>query len=285
MPKGSARTGLCTHGSAFPQASCAYAKWLSRGIKYAVMNPISHALAKAFLSLLHPRMLLLMIWPVLLALAIWTGLAMLFWTQTLSWLVEEVRSAPAIESVITSWSFSLIGLHYLAWIVLALIFVPAVLITAVLIIGVFAMPAMVTHVAERHYPGLVRRNGGGVVGSAWNSVVALLIFAVLALITLPLWLLPLLWPALPILLFAYLSQRVFRYDALAEHASDAEMGAIISQNRGALFTLGILLSLASHIPILGFFAPVYAGLVFIHYCLDRLAQLRAGPIDGKAVRV
>lgn len=249
------------------------------------MNPIAHALVRAFISLLYPRMLLLMIWPVLLALAIWTGLAMLFWTQTLSWLVEQVRTAPGIESLITTWSFSLIGLHYLAWIVLALVFVPAVLITAVLIIGVFAMPVMVNHVAERDYPGLARHNGGGIAGSVWNSVAALLILAVLAVLTLPLWLLPLLWPVLPILLFAYLNQRVFRYDALAEHASNAEMGAIINGNRGSLFVLGILLSLASHVPILGFFVPVFAGLVFIHYCLDRLAQLRAGPIDGEAVRV
>jgi hypothetical protein len=119
----------------------------------------------------------------------------------------------------------------------------------------------------------------------WNSVAALLILAVLALLTLPLWLLPLLWPILPILLFAYLNQRVFRYDALAEHASAAEMDAVISRNRGSLFILGILLSLVSHIPILGFFAPVYAGLVFIHYCLDRLVRLRTGPIEGVAVQV
>jgi len=249
------------------------------------MNPIARALTRALISLLHPRMLFLMIWPVLLALAIWAGLAMLFWAQTLSWLVELVRTASGIELIVTTWSFSAIGLHYLAWIVLALLFIPAVLITAVLIIGVFAMPAMVNHVAERDYPGLVRHNGGGIAGSVWNSVAALLILAVLALLTLPLWLLPLLWPILPILLFAYLNQRVFRYDALAEHASDAEMDTVISRNRGSLFILGILLSLVSHVPILGFFAPVYAGLVFIHYCLDRLAQLRTGPIEGVAAQV
>ena len=32
------------------------------------------------------------------------------------------------------------------------------------------------------------------------------------------------------------------------------------------------------IPLLGFFAPVYGGLAFIHYCLARLAQLREEPV-------
>ena len=67
------------------------------------MNPIARALTRALISLLHPRMLFLMIWPVLLALAIWAGLAMLFWAQTLSWLVELVRTAPGIESIVTTW--------------------------------------------------------------------------------------------------------------------------------------------------------------------------------------
>lgn len=249
------------------------------------MNKVSRALIKALISLLHPQMLFLMIWPVLVALVMWIGLAMLFWTQALSWLAEQAGTAPGIEWAITIWPFTLIAAHHLAWVVLVLVFIPAVLITAVLIIGLFAMPAMVNHVAERDYPGLERCKGGGFAGAVWNSVAALLILALLALISLPLWLLPLLWPILPILLFAYLNQRVFRYDALADHASEAEMRIVIKRNSGQLLVLGILLSLASHIPILGFFTPVYAGLVFIHYCLDRLAELRSGPIEGVAVRV
>jgi uncharacterized membrane protein len=249
------------------------------------MDTISRALVKALVSLLHPKMLFLMIWPVVVALVLWGVLALLFWAHALAWLAGQVSTAPGIERIITVWPFSLVAVHHLAWIVLVLLFVPAVLVTAVLIIGVFAMPAMVNHVAARDYPNLERRNGGGFAGSLWNSVAAVLILVALALFTLPLWLLPLLWPVLPVMLFAYLNQRVFRYDALAEHASDAEMRQVIMRNSGRLFVLGILLSLASHIPLLGFFAPVYAGLVFIHFCLDRLADLRTGTIDGVAVHV
>ena len=38
-------------------------------------------------------------------------------------------------------------------------------------------------------------------------------------------------------------------------------------------------------PVLGFFAPLYGGLAFIHYGLARLDALRTAPIEGVAQRV
>ena len=45
------------------------------------------------------------------------------------------------------------------------------------------------------------------------------------------------------------------------------------------------MALAAHVPLLGFFAPVYGGLVFIHFLLDRLRAMRAEPIDAEWSRV
>jgi hypothetical protein len=241
------------------------------------MSEITKTLLLAFASLLHPRMLLLLLWPVLVALVLWLGLAFAFWSQAAAWLQVQFDHTAAIGWAITVWPLSLIATH-LAWILLALLFIPLVLVTAVLIIGVFAMPVMVGHVAERAYPGLARRHGGTVAGGLWNSVAALLWLALLILVSLPFWLLPLLWPALPMLLFGYVNQRVFRYDALAEHATSWEMETIFRRDRRELFLLGVVVALFGMIPLLGFFAPVYGGLAFIHYCLARLAQLRDEPV-------
>src|SRR6266704_1649133 len=82
---------------------------------------------------------------------------------------------------------------------------------------------MVAHVGGRDYPGLARRRGGTIAGSLWNAFAALVLLALLFSVSLPLWLIPLLWPALPIVLFGYFNQRVFRYDALAEHGTAAEI--------------------------------------------------------------
>jgi len=241
------------------------------------MSEITKALLLAFASLLHPRMLLLMLWPVLVALALWLGLAFAFWSQAAVWLQLQFEHSAVIGWAITVWPLSLIATN-LAWILLALLFVPLVLITAVLIIGVFAMPMMVGHVAQRAYPGLARRQGGTFAGGLWNSMMALVWLALLVLLSLPLWFFPPLWPVLPVVLFGYVNQRVFRYDALAEHATSWEMETLIRRHRRELFLLGVVLGLFGLIPLLGFFAPVYGGLAFIHYCLARLAQLRDEPV-------
>jgi CysZ protein len=241
------------------------------------MSEMTKVLVRAFFSLLHPRMLLLLLWPVLVALVLWLGLAFAFWSQAAAWLQLQFDQTAAIDWAITVWPLSLIAAH-LAWILLALLFIPLVLITAVLIIGVFAMPAMVGHVAVRAYPELERRHGGTAAGGLWNSVAALFWLVLLVLLSLPLWFIPLLWPVLPVVLFGYLNQRVFRYDALAEHANSWEMETLFRRHRRELFLLGVVVSLFGMIPLLGFFAPVYGGLAFIHYCLARLAQLRDEPV-------
>jgi CysZ protein len=238
---------------------------------------MTKALLRAFFSLLHPRMLLLMLWPVLVALALWLGLAFAFGSHAATWLQLRFDQSAAIGWAIAVWPLTLIA-TYLAWILLALLFIPLVLITAVLIIGVFAMPVMVGLVAERAYPGLAQRHGGTFAGGLWNSVAALAWLALLVLLSLPLWIFPLLWPVLPFLLFGYLNQRVFRYDALAEHATSLEMETLFRRHRRELFLLGIVLAFVGLIPLLGFFAPIYGGLAFIHYCLARLAQLRDEPV-------
>ncbi len=241
------------------------------------------SLIRAFISLLHPRMFALMVWPALAALAVWLVLAALFWGEAVAAVDALLRGTPVVQWMYTVAPLAVIAAH-LGWILLALLFVPLVLVTATVIVGVYAMPAMVAHVAERDYPRLERRRGGGAIGSAWNALAAVLWLAALVLVSLPLWLVPLLWPVLPVLLLGYLNQRVFAYDALAEHASRDELRRMLRQERAGLFALGVIVALAGHVPLLGIFAPVYAGLAFIHYCLGRLEALRSAPIEGVATR-
>jgi len=245
---------------------------------------LAQSLIRAFLSLLHPRMLALMVWPVLAALALWLALAVAFWGSAAAGINAMLRGTPVVE-----WMFTVAPLAALAaqlgWILLLLLFVPLVLVTATLIIGAFAMPVMVNHVAGKDFPELARRQGGGAAGSVWNSLVALLWFAALVAVSLPFWLIPPLWPALPALLLGYLNYRMFTYDALAEHASPHELSQILRQDRAQLLALGVVVALAGHVPLLGLFAPLYGGLAFIHYGLGRLQALRAAPIEGEARRI
>jgi hypothetical protein len=153
-------------------------------------------------------------------------------------------------------------------------FIPLVYFTALLILGIFGMPAMVEHVAKRSYPHLERRHGGGTLGSAWNGVVALLGMLALAVVTVPLWLFPPLWPLIPLLVMAWANQRLLRYDALAEHADREEMRAIFRERRGALYLMGFLMALTAYIPFIGFFVPAFFALAFIDYLLGALDMRR-----------
>jgi hypothetical protein len=71
-----------------------------------------------------------------------------------------------------------------------------------------------------------------------------------------------------------LNQRLFVYDALAEHASAAELQQLRRAGGWPLYLLAALLGLLHFVPLINFFAPVYMGLAFTHYGLDRLNQTR-----------
>jgi CysZ protein len=245
------------------------------------MSEILKALVRAFTSLMHPRMLWLMVWPLVIAIALWATLGFLYWSEVAGWVHSELQRSAAYDWTLSTWPFTVLAAA-LGWLLGLLVFVPLVLVTAVLIIGVVSMPVMVRHVADRDYPALERRRGGGFAGSVGNAVAGLVVFLALALVTLPLWLVPALWPFLPLLLVGYLNQRVFRYDALAEHGSRTEIAGVIRRWRAEMFLLGVVLALAGHVPVLGLFMPVYAGLAYIHYGLSRLEQLRAGATGGAA---
>jgi len=242
------------------------------------------SLALAFVSLLHPRMLWLMIWPVLVALFLWGVAAFVYWTRVALWLAGHFRQWT--ESGVFFFRFD--GgdaLVFAAHVILVLLFVPAVYLTALLILSTFGMAEMVEHVASRRFPQLARRRGGGIAGSAWNGIVALAGMLLLGAVTLPLWVIPPLWPLIPVAIFAWVNQRVLRYDALAEHASADEMKAIFAAQRKPLYLLGVLFALIAYVPLLGFVAPVLFGLAFIHLLLGELQALRQAPIEGEVVSV
>jgi hypothetical protein len=248
------------------------------------MSRIFASFAFAFVNLLHPRMLWLMIWPVLVALALWGTVVFVFWTQAALWLGGLLRQWIESASMLVSWDAGTVAL-FSAKVILVLMLVPLIQLTALLIIGMVGLPAMVEHVAERRFPQLARRHGGSVVGSVWNGLAAVAGMLGLGLVSLPLWLIPPLWPLIPVVIMGWVNQRVLRYDALAEHASSDEMRALFAAQRGPLYLVGIVLALVSYVPVLGFFATVLFGLAFIHFLLAELQALRQTPIEGEVVQL
>jgi hypothetical protein len=236
------------------------------------MNSVLSALIAALKTLLNPKMLSLVLWPMLVAGALWVTTAIFFWGSWVVELTEIVRATP-LEQWMASGFFAMVS-HYLISIMLILLLLPAIYVTALLLTAIFAMPMMVNHVSQKHYPTLERKQGGSNVGSITNAVVAIAVYGVGWLLSLPLWLFSPLALLLPIMLMAYLNQRLFRYDALAEHASPAEFAQLIERCKVKLYLLGAIVGLLQFVPLLNLFSPVYVALVFIHLCLAELKQLR-----------
>lgn len=239
------------------------------------------ALIQATRSQFQGRMLGLVLWPLVGSLLVWTVLLILFWSQGMAALHAFTQYQP-VDAFLNEWGISWI-VSALTLIVIFLFLPTLVAATAIFITSVFAMPIMVEHIARTDYPELARGRFGTTWGSVANSLGALLAYVVLWIIALPLWLILPFAFVIPIALAGYLNDRVFRYDALAEHATREEYAEILRRHGTPLFGLGTVAALIQLIPLVNLISPVYSGLGFIHFGLAELRRLRAGRPGGLPV--
>ena len=229
------------------------------------------SIARAAGDLRQPRVLAVLVLPMLGAIVVWSALAFFFWEAWLSGLASFLQ-----ESAFGRWIAGY-GMRWtidtLAFILVAALVLAAVLMTAIAATELVAMPLLVS-VVERRFAGLERRKGGTVAGSAANAAIGASVFVLLWIVTLPLWLTGVGALFVPALNSAYLNQRLFRYDALSEHATADEFRELLARNRTRLYGLGLLLAPLYYVPFVNLAAPVFTGLVFAHFCLAELAEMR-----------
>ncbi len=246
------------------------------------MDAVIKALIGATKSLVHPIILMIVLVPMLIAMFIWMGVGWAYWGTWTSAIQTVV-----VDHAACAWTANCDLARLASWIAAAAVvamLAAVVIVTALLIATVFAMPVLVRHVAQSDYRNLDRRHGGTVIGSIRNALAAVCLFALLWIVTLPLWLLGPLAVLLPLLLSAYLNQRLFRYDALSDHADAAEMKQIFESARGRLFLLGLLTGALYFIPPINLIAPIFSALAFIHLCLSELENARAGARGNAGTR-
>ncbi len=237
------------------------------------MQDVLNALTRATRNLFDPRIIAMVFLPMLGSILLWTVLAWIFWD---AWTggIAGAMSSTTVAGWLQGWSATWV-INYTAALVVLIAIMPAIFVTALVITEIIAMPVIVKFVGERYHPELKREAGGTVAGSIINAATGISIFALLWIFTLPLWLTGVGAVLAPVLTSAYLTQRMFRYDALAEHANSDEFMRIIKTSRGDLFLLGILLSLLLYVPLVNLLVPVLSGLAFTHFCLARLGAVRA----------
>lgn len=223
-------------------------------------------LLRAGRDLLRPAIFFHALWPPFVAFLLWSIVAWFVWQPLAAWIVAELPD----------WSWlNWVG-PSLAHVAVFFIFAPLVYFSALLLVAVFALPRMMTLIAARDYPDVTRHGSAGAAfwGSIANTVAAGAIFVAGWLLTLPLLLIPGAVLVLPLFWAAWLNQRAFRFDALAEHAQPVERIELIQRERGSLYLGGLVGSLAAHVPILNLLALPYTAVLFVHLCLGALRTLR-----------
>ncbi|GAC1315668.1 MAG: EI24 domain-containing protein [Collimonas sp.] len=264
------------------------------------MRPVLVAFGRALLSQLHYRMLMLTFLPFALSVLIW-GLALWWGLQPMiDWLQKNYFAGNdgwGIASYIPAWlGLGALKTVIVPWLALWAL-LPLMILTALLFVGAFALPATARHVGRRHFPDLELRKGGSLLGSIWTSFTAFLLFCVLWLVTLPLWLIPPFAFLIPLVLWGWLTYRVFAYEALAAHADKEEMRALLRIHRWPLLLIGVIAGALGAAPTILWLGGalwlvifpllaagsiwlyvlvfVFTGLWFEYYCLAALAKYRA----------
>ena len=202
------------------------------------MNSIARSLGYALGNVLHPRMLWLMVWPLVLALGLWGTLAIVFWAQIALAIAEWLQAGLAYAPFISQWDLTDATL-LVAKLLVLLMLVPLVQLTAVMILSIFGLPAMVEYVAARSFPALERRRGGSLAGSVWNGLVALAGMLGLGLASIPLWIFPPLWPLIPLAILR-LYARTDRALSLGAGAFARLAGAVLPTLLAGLAGVGCL---------------------------------------------
>ena len=254
---------------------------------------------RAVLYCLHPKVILLSLLPLLVAMGAASLLAYFFWESTQQAVLAMLDASVFVTSL-AAW-LAAVGLPalktMLAPLILIVVLTPLVVVCTVLLVSTTMTPALVRMVAIRRFATMERRHGASFVASLGWSLISCVLALVATIVSSPMWIVPPLVLVLPPAIWAWLTYRVMAFDALADHASSAERQTILATHKGALIVMGLVVGFLGSTPSLLWsmglmaiaMAPlllplsvllytvvfVFASLWFIHYCLAALEALRA----------
>ena len=271
------------------------------------MNLLLDSFWRAMAYCMHPRVMLVSIFPLLLMGGLMAGLGYFFWESALDQISAGLQSS---ELMTSAWAWlERIGAGQLKTVLAPMIVIagvtPLVVIGSLLVVALLMTPVIVRMVAQRRFADLARLQGSNWWGSAAWTLGSTALAVLVMVISTPLWLVPPFVLLLPPLIWGWLTYRVMAYDALAEHASVEERHTIFRTHRISLMGMGIFVGFLGAGPSLvwsgGVFtivlAPIlvpvsiwlytlifaFSSLWFSHYCLAVLRNLRQHGADADVV--
>lgn len=231
------------------------------------MKDLFAAFSRAARDLMRGEVLWHAIWPPLVAALLWTVVAVVIWTDGIAAMSRIIPELP--------WSGWEWISRWAAMFLLLAAFATLTYLTAVGLVAIVALPLLIKLISVRDYPDLVHRGENVFWGSLLNTLSAGTVFLVGGLLSLPLLLIPGVLLVLPLAWTAWLNQRTFRFDALAEHATRAELEQLVREQRNNFLGAGVGTAVLAHVPLLQLLAPTFTAVVFVHLGLGALRRLRS----------
>lgn len=235
------------------------------------------AFSRAVVSQVHPRMLAALIMPFFVAFIGAILLLWFFWAplkdQIALWLTQwGVFSEQPDFWVVAA------GLLAIKFVIVPLLaaatLLPLAGIAGLIVSAVLVMPIVLAFVQKKQVQPLHKQGRFAFSYSVWNAVWVGVLFVLGWLLTLPLWLVAPLALILPIFWWAFAFTRLLRVDSIVEHASPAERKTLLERHNKEYWLMGTVLALLNLLPPAWLILPVFSALVFAHFNLAALAELR-----------
>lgn len=263
------------------------------------MDKVAQALSRAALMMFTPRVWGLVWRPALLALLAWAVIGGGIWWGFGEDLFAWMTAAQNRWALGDSWTAQALNWAMQGgfWLGVGLLWILMVVLSSMLLISVFGMSHINHAVAERFFPTLEAKGGLTTWQSIKNTTAWTFWFAFFWIISTPAYLLAGLGAIIQTGVMARYNQKVFALDALAEHADAHEYAVITQQRNGALFVLGLVITLMGALPTFVWMGSIigvvllpltavfsvltftalftFCGLAYSCYCLQALHDYRA----------
>lgn len=242
------------------------------------MQRIQQALSRAVSSQLNPKMLGALLLPFMVALVGAVVLLWLFWTPLKEHIALWLGQWGVLDPQSDLWVVG-VGLFALKVFIVPLlaagVLLPVAGIAGLIVSAVMVMPLALSFVQAKYHPQLKKQGVSAFRYSVGNALWVGLLFIVGWIVTLPLWLIAPLAIILPVFWWTFAFTRLLRIDSMVEHASAAERRILVQRYNKEYWLLGFCMALINLLPPAWFILPVFSALVFAHFNLAALAELRA----------
>lgn len=247
-------------------------------LHYTEKISLKKVVSQTVTSIFYPEVILLLFLPLAIS-AVVVALLFLFTAGSLSSFYQASLQSMTSGSAQT-WFGSY--LHWLApafpfifiLLLIALAF-PLIIVCNLVITSVLTSSYLVKLIAKRDFPNLQPKGKARFSEGLLNSIFSVLIYLFIWIVTLPLWFIPGVQIALPILLTAWLNRRICAFDALTDFATDAEFGQLRAETKNKSYLVGLITATFNYVPLAFFVSPVFTMVAFIYFHLGILQAKRS----------